>query len=218
MHYILPQIILLMDVTVFLSVLLLHLSNKNKISVWLYAVQSIAIAILMLYYSIDNLSALLLLAILSTMMVKIIIAPYFFFRLIKKCDLKFSVKAYLNAPITLLVIAVLVLIVKTNFKEMLISFNDSEKDLLLIALISILTSIFLIINRKGALSQMIGVLSLENSIVLFAIFSGLEQKPSLQLGITFNVLIWIVIANVFASMIFKKYGSLNVSQMKKLIE
>ncbi|MCX6800234.1 MAG: hypothetical protein NT091_03765, partial [Candidatus Falkowbacteria bacterium] len=184
MHYILPQIILLMDVTVFLSVLLLHLSNKNKISVWLYAVQSIAIAILMLYYSIDNLSALLLLAILSTMMVKIIIAPYFFFRLIKKCDLKFSVKAYLNAPITLLVMAVLVLIVKTNFKEMLISFNDSEKDLLLIALISILTSIFLIINRKGALSQMIGVLSLENSIVLFAIFSGLEQKPSLQLGIT----------------------------------
>ena len=74
------------------------------------------------------------------------------------------------------------------------------------------------INRKGVLSQMLGILSVENGIVAFALFSGLEQNPALQLGITFNILIWIMIASVFATMIFRQFGSLDVTTMKKLTD
>jgi len=75
------------------------------------------------------------------------------------------------------------------------------RNLLLLSVATIMISLFLIINRKGALSQMLGILSLENGIVSFALFAGLEQNPGLQLGITFNILIWIIIATVFISMI-----------------
>jgi len=74
----------------------------------------------------------------------------------------------------------------------------------------------MIINRKGALSQMIGVLSLENSIVSFAFTAGLEQKPGLELGITFDIFVWIIIATVFVSMVYKKFKTLDVTEMSRL--
>jgi hydrogenase-4 component E len=40
----------------------------------------------------------------------------------------------------------------------------------------------------------------------------------LQLGITFNILIWIIIATVFISMIFRQFASLDVTTMKELTE
>ncbi len=91
-------------------------------------------------------------------------------------------------------------------------------NLLLLNVATIMISLFLSINRKGALSQMLGILSLENGIVSFALSAGLEQNPGLQLGITFNILIWIIIATVFISMMFRQFGSLDVTTMKKLTE
>ena len=77
-------------------------------------------------------------------------------------------------------------------------------------------SLFLIINRKSALSQIVGILSLENSIVAFAIFAGLEQSLSLQIGILFDISVWLIIATVFMSMMYTHFGSLDVTDMKKL--
>ena len=81
-----------------------------------------------------------------------------------------------------------------------------------------LLSIFLTINRKSALSQIIGILSLENSIVAFAIFAGLEQSPSLQIGILFDISIWLTIATAFISMIYAHFGSLDITSMKNLTD
>ncbi|MDO8737111.1 MAG: hypothetical protein Q7K29_08555, partial [Thermoleophilia bacterium] len=144
------------------------------------------------------------------------VAPYFFFGLIRRHELKFSVSTYLNTPVSLLVIAVLLALTQSDFFETLSVLAESSKASLSLCFSTILISLFLSINRRGALSQMIGILSLENGIVAFAIFAGLEQSPGLQLGVTFNILIWVVIATVFASMIFRKFGSLDVTTMKKL--
>lgn len=212
------QLSLIFATAIFTSTVILHIVRKNSSAIQLYMLQSIIIAILLILSSIEKFSILLLIAIISTITVKIIVAPYFFFGIIKKHRLISSAGTYLNSPITLLVIVLLVALTRTNFFKPLEFVVSLEQNLLFISISSILVSLFLSINRKGALSQMIGILSLENSIVAFAIFAGLEQSPSLQLGITFNILVWIIIASLFASMIFKQFGSIDVSQMKKLKE
>ena len=125
---------------------------------------------------------------------------------------------YLNTPITVLIIAALVAFTQTDVFRPLAQLAADGSNLLLLSVATIMISLFLIINRKGALSQMLGILSLENGIVSFALFAGLEQNPGLQLGITFNILIWIIIATVFISMIYRQFGSLDVTTMKKLTE
>jgi hydrogenase-4 component E len=198
---------------------LLHLAKKNSTAIILYVIQSAAISWMLVTISFEKLSILLAMAIVSTITVKLVVAPYFFFRLVRQHQLTFAVSTYLNMPLSVAVIALLVAIVQADvFKPLMSLAPAGESSLLVMSLATMLISFFLMINRKGALSQMLGLLSLENGIVSFALFSGLEQNPGLQIGITFNILIWIMIATVFASMIFKQFGTLDVSTMTKLTD
>ncbi len=213
-----PQVLLFLEIVIFAAAVFLHLTKKNSSAVRLYIAQSSAISLLLVLPAFEESSPLLVIAIIATITVKLFIAPYFFFGLIKKHQLKFSVSTYLNTPITVLIIAALVAFTQTDVFKPLAQLAVEGRNLLLLSVATIMISLFLIINRKGALSQMLGILSLENGIVSFALFAGLEQNPGLQIGITFNILIWIIIATVFISMIYRQFGSLDVTTMKKLTE
>jgi hydrogenase-4 component E len=219
MNQIAPQLHLPLATVVFAAAVFLHLTKKNASVVSLYIAQSAAISLLLILAAFEEFSPLLIIAVVATVAVKLAFAPYFFFRLIKRHQLKFSVSTYLNTPFTLAVIAGLVALVRTDFFKPLVILAPSGHGLPLVTSVAtLLISLFLMINRKGALSQMIGILSLENGIVAFAVFAGLEQSPALQLGITFDIMIWIIIATVFATMIFRRFGSLDVTAMQELTE
>jgi hydrogenase-4 component E len=215
---VISQILLFMQIVIFSTAVFMHLTKKNASAIRLYIVQSTAVSLLLLLPAVGESSKLLIVAIASTIAVKLFIAPYFFFSLIKRNRLTFSVSTYFNTPISLLVIAILVALTRTEVFRPLAYLAPEGVNLLLLNVATIMISLFLSINRKGALSQMLGILSLENGIVSFAVSAGLEQNPGLQLGITFNILIWIVIATVFISMMFRQFGSLDVTTMKKLTE
>jgi hydrogenase-4 component E len=215
---VISQILLFMQIVIFSTAVFMHLTKKNASAIRLYIVQSTAVSLLLLLPAVGESSKLLIVAIASTIAVKLFIAPYFFFSLIKRNRLTFSVSTYFNTPISLLVIAILVALTRTEVFRPLAYLAPEGVNLLLLNVATIMISLFLSINRKGALSQMLGILSLENGIVAFAVSAGLEQNPGLQLGITFNILIWIVIATVFISMMFRQFGSLDVTTMKKLTE
>jgi hydrogenase-4 component E len=203
---------------IFVCAILVHIAKKNSLAVWIYVVQSIAISLILLSSPLAKYSPLFLIATISTIVVKSIVAPYFFFDLIKKHELKFSASTYLSIPRTLLVIAILSLFSRLDFIEDIAYSVNVDVNILAISMATVFTSIFLIINRKGALSQMIGILSLENGVVSFAFFAGLEQSGALQIGITFDILVWIIIASIFGSMIHRQFGSLDVTEMKNLTE
>lgn len=208
----------LMIVAIFLSAVLLHITKRNSTAVLLYFIQSLAIAVLLFHPLVENFSPVIMLLAILTLAVKAVVAPLFFSRLIKRHKLKFSASTYLNTPLTLIVIAALAALTNSRIFSHIASIEPSGQKILSLAIAVILISFFLIINRKGAISQIIGILSLENGIVAFALFSGLEQSPALQIGIMFDLLVWVIIAAVFISMIYKQFGSLDVTELKHLKE
>lgn len=218
MRPIAPQTLLFLEIAIFSAAVFLHLTKKNSSAVRLYVAQSAAVSFLLMVPAFEEPSALLLTALVATVAVKLLVAPYFFFSLIRRHRLRFSVSTYLNTPVTVLIIAALAAFTQTEAFRPLTQLAAGGDRSLLLSVATIMISLFLIINRKGALSQMLGILSLENGIVSFALFAGLEQSPGLQLGITFNILIWIIIATVFISMIYRQFGSLDVTAMKRLTE
>jgi len=199
-----------------MSVIFLLIMKKNLSAVSFYGLQSLVVVIILLNSFFETKDLLMLLVIFIMFIVKVIIAPLFFIRLIKKYALSFSVSTYLSTPITLIIITVLIFIAHSNKLIPLTSIVPDHQVLLSLVLSTMFLSLFLIVNRKGALSQIIGILSFENSIVVFAVFANLEQSASLQLGIIFDIFIWIMIASIFVSMLYKHFGTLNVSSMKKL--
>lgn len=212
------QISFFLEALIFASVIFMHLSRKNSSMVLLYFIQSLSVIFLMLGASLKEMSALSLLAIMAVFAVKIIIAPKFFYALIQKHYLKFTASTYLGTPLTLIVLAMITAFAYSSLFHPLTVLAGQNGVLLIQALAAIFISLFLIINRRSALSQIMGVLSMENVIVSFAINAGLEQAPGLELGIIFDIFVWIIIATVFISMIYKQFGTLDVAAMKHLQE
>ena len=212
------NILFFTEILIFMSVILMHLVKKQLSLVVLYTVQSVVATLLLLASSMRDFSVNLLLVAVFIFVIKVIVAPYFFLRLIQKKQLHASTSSYLNIPFTLVVITVLTALAHSHFSQALAFLASSNGSVLLLAIATILTSLFLIINQRSAISQMIGILSLENAIVSFAIVAGLEQTPGLQVGLAFDLLMWIIIATVFLSMVYRQFGTLDVGEMKHLKE
>lgn len=200
----------------FITIVFFHIGRKNFGVAIAYGLQSLLIVILLVKAFFETGSTSLLAVAALILLVKVILAPTFIIQLIKKHELKFLVSNYVNTPLTLIVVAALTAIAHSSLFAPLVNIIPGNQELLSLALSALFISLFLIVNRKGALSQIVGVLSLENSIVAFAFFAGLEQAPALQLGIAFDISAWVIIATVFMSMIYKHFGSLDVTEMKSL--
>lgn len=202
----------------FLTLIFLHLTKKNSLAVIAFSVQSFVVVIIFLNSFLETGNAYILLMVIFTLIIKVLLAPLFSMRLVKRYSLSYSVNTYLSMPLSLIVIATLTFMAHSSKFLPLTNIIPENQVLLSLALSSIFVSLFLIINRKEALSQIIGVLSLENSIVVFIILAGLEQSPSLQIGVLFNIFVWIMISTVFVSMIYKHFGSHDVTSMRNLTD
>lgn len=210
------QILFFLEVLIFLSVIFLQIVNGNKGIIILYIAQSLAVSIMLIILSFQENSLGLFMSALVVMGVKVIIAPIFFLRLVSKQKLNFSTTSYLSTPMTLLIIMLIVVLAKSPVFLSLSNISAELNYAVPIALSSILASLFLIMNRRGAMSQVVGMLSLENSIVSFASIIGLKQTFSLELGIIFDIFVWIAIAVVFVSMMYKHFGTLNITEIRHL--
>ena len=212
------QFTYLLEVLLLCLVILMHLSKKSLSVISIYAGQSAAIVGLLFLSAVRDGSLPLVLVACVMLAVKVFFAPYFLGRLVRRHGLKFTSSTYLNPPLTLIVLALLMAMPFSSFMKPLAALAPAGADLVQLAVAMIMISVFLIINRKGALSQIIGILSLENSIVLFAAVAGLEQSLGLELGIIFDILVWIIIATVFVSMVYRQFGTLDVTEMSTLKE
>lgn len=201
---------------IFITIVFLQIAKKNYTVALAYGIQSFAIVMLLTdsYFKTGSVSFLFI-AFLG-LIVKVFLAPWFIIRQIKKHKVIFLVSTYANMPLTLIAVAALTAIAHSHLFKPLVTLIPANRDLLSLALSALLISVFLIINRKGAISQIVGILSLENSIVAFGLFSVIDQSLILEIGIVFSISVWIIIATVFIEMIYNNFGSLDVTKMKHL--
>ncbi len=194
----------------------LHLAKKNSNEALLYATQSLAVVTMLGVSSWKNRSVALLGVAVVMLIVKVILAPSFFSRLVNRHQLKFSANTYANAPETFFGIALILLLVSSSVFAPLTTIVRENHTYLFVSLSALFASMLLMINRRGALSQAVGILSMENSIVAYTVFAKLEGSTVFELGIIFDVFVWMMIAIVFVSMLYKHFGSLDSAVMKHL--
>lgn len=214
-----PSIILLLDGFAFLLAILMHLTRRNANLVRLYLIQSLFLTALLLVLGFSLGEKSLLWMALLTFFVKVVIAPIFFFRVLRKIPgAEISATNYLSTPLTLIVIMALVVLSYSKIIIPLGVFTPEMLGLFSLNLSMVLTSIFLLINRRGIFTQIVGILCLENSIVFLSTIIGVKQPVGLEIGMLFDIALWIVVAIVFISMIHAQFGTLSTAPLKKLTE
>jgi hydrogenase-4 component E len=212
------EIFFFLDIIAFLAAVFMHLVKRSRSLVRLYALQSFAVAgtLFFLGFLEDERSLMLVGAI--TLLVKAVIAPVFFGKVLRKLSSAASATNYLSTPLTLFVLTGLVLFSYSKVFLPLATLYPQAFVSVALNISLIFISIFLLINRRGVFTQMVGMLSLENSIVLFAAFFGLHHPLPLEIGTLFDIVIWMVIASMFLGMIYRQFGTLSTADLKRLTE
>ncbi len=210
------QLLLVLESLIFLLAVFLHLSKKNKTLIVIYSLQSLALIALLVGIGIVEDAQGLLLAAGLTFVTKVVLAPIIFTRAIKHLDDRILTGSYLSTPLTLIVVLILLLLAYSDAFAPLAALSAHGSDIVHLAFAGIIVSLFLTINRKGIVHQIIGVLSMENGIVALASIIGLEHTFAIELGIIFDVLMWTVGAAVFIALIHRHFGTLDTSVIKDL--
>lgn len=85
------------------------------------------------------------------------------------------------------------------------------------ALVSMIVGVMLLIGRKKALTQMLGLLTMENGIVLFEI-SLVKMGPIIEFGIIFEMLVLALIMGMMVFRINKTFDTINTDYLANLKE
>ena len=89
---------------------------------------------------------------------------------------------------------------------------------LAVAIALFLIGFFAMVNRRKALTQVLGLLSLENGLFLAAISLTYGMPLVVEVGIFFDVLVAVMILGILVFRIGETFDSMDVSKLRKLRE
>ncbi len=153
---------------------------------------------------------------LLTLVIKAAVIPYIFIYIIREIKVKREIELYVNVSPSLIIGGVLVvisyyLIRSINILSELSSFALSA------SMSPVSIGLFIMISRKKAIMQMLGILIMENGLFLGAISLTYGMPLLVELGIFFDVLIGVLIMGILIFRINKTFESIDTDMLKTLI-
>jgi hydrogenase-4 component E len=154
----------------------------------------------------------------ATFALKVVQLPIRLPKLIGRLQVRWDVEPLLNTPLTMLV-GILLVVFAFNLASPIAALSSSiARSTLGIALASVLLSFMMMITRAKALPQVIGFLSMENSLFFAATAATNGMPMLLELGIALDVLMGFLILGVFMFQIREQFDSLDIHHLERLRE
>jgi hydrogenase-4 component E len=203
------------SVFLFLTVLVLVAARRTSTTVLLFSLQSAIIAIqaAVLGYQGKLVEAFVVAALIA--LLKVVGIPYAFFRLIDRLQAPREVQASTSAAASVF-IAVGIIYLSYAAVRSYARGVQAPEDALAASVALILTGAFLMVSRKKALMQMLGLLVLENGIFLAALITTFGMPLVIEIGIFFDVLMGLILMGLFVFRIRDTFDHLDVSRLRKL--
>ncbi|KKU78832.1 MAG: hypothetical protein UY04_C0025G0018 [Parcubacteria group bacterium GW2011_GWA2_47_7] len=207
-----------LDVALFATAIMMHWSKKNSGLVYIYVFQSLAVVMTLILLAWQEHSGVIIISAVATGVIKLIVVPIILLGLIRKHKVTFASGRYFGGSFILLATLFTVAFVHSFFTPILVAIAPDSSQFLFLTFAMILTSLLLTINRKGALSQIVGILSAENGVVAFALSLNIHGGIGMELGIIFDVCVLALVSSTFASLVQGHFGTMDVSEMRNLAE
>jgi hydrogenase-4 component E len=85
-----------------------------------------------------------------------------------------------------------------------------------LALGLVLVSLFVLVSRKKAITQVIGFLMLENGLALLAVLGTYGIPLIVELGVFLDVLLGFLVMQIFVYQIHETFDSIDVERLRQL--
>lgn len=211
-----PKLVAFLSFTALGTAFLLIIRRDLVGQVRLFAVQSLALAILATVVAAFTNSVELTGVALALLLLKVFFIPRILTRAVKKIGLQPAALPYLSTPATLAVCAGLMVIAFYVMAPVAASNPLPTADAIPIAFAGVLIGFFVMVNRRRALTQILGFLMLENSIFQLALLATYGVPFIVEMGVFLDLLVAVLIMEVFLYRIKENFDSIEVDRLGRL--
>jgi hydrogenase-4 component E len=141
-------------------------------------------------------------------------------RLLRRMERRFATQRetapYVNTASSLVVSGLLVLFGYAVTRPLVALSQLPTRAGMPLAMGLVLVSLFVVISRKKALTQVIGFLMLENGLALLAVLGTYGIPLIVELGVALDVLMGFLVMQIFIYRIHETFESIDVEQLNRL--
>ncbi len=122
----------------------------------------------------------------------------------------------MNVPASLVTAAVLVVLSYLVSGRLTTLFPDALTRLAPLGLATVLVGFFVLVTRRKAVSQIVGLLLVDNGVALVAFLLTAGVPLLVELGASLDVLLVVVVLQVLATTMRARFGHVDLDQLREL--
>jgi len=183
-----------------------------------FALQSFVLAFLSVLIAIYTGSFQLFGVGVALVIVKVVVIPRVLNRAVAKIGISRVTAPYLGTAPALIVCVLLAIIAFYVMTPIAASNPLPTADAMPLAFAGVLIGFFIMVDRRRAVTQILGFLMLENGIFLLALLTTYGVPFIVEMGVFLDVLVAVLIMEVFVYHIKDNFDSIDVGELGKLKE
>ena len=198
--------------------ILLIVRTRLEGQVRVFGLQSFVLAVLSLLIALYAGSLELLGVGVALILVKVVIIPRVLNRAVTKIGIVRVAAPYLGTAPALLICALLTIVAFYVMSPVAASNPLPTANAMPLAFAGVLVGFFIMVNRRRAVTQILGFLMLENGIFLLALLATYGVPFIVEMGVFLDVLVAVLIMEVFVYHIKDNFDSIDVGELGRLKE
>lgn len=180
------------------------------------ALQGVALGVVALVIGLHGGEAELVVVAVMVIVLRGVLLPGLILRAVRRGDERREVESLINVPAALLAASALTLLSYATTRELVALSTEPQAQALPLGIAVALTGMLVLVTRRKAALQIIGLLMFDNGIAL-VMFLGTSGVPlAVELGIASDVLLAVFILQVLTNRIRSKFGATDLDQMQEL--
>lgn len=196
--------------------LLMVVQRMLLTSIRLFALQSLMLALIAVIIAYFHNAAHVYWVAGLTVVGKVFFLPWLLNRLVRRIQIHQEIEPLLNSTASMLLCGVFTLVGYIVARPF-ITLTRLGNNTLAIAVTLLLTGFFLMFNRRKAITQVLGLLTVENGVMLAAVALTTYGMPLVvELGIFFDVMVAVMVLGILVYRIRETFASMDVSKLSRL--
>jgi hydrogenase-4 component E len=148
--------------------------------------------------------------------VKGVAIPWLLRRMERRFHTEREIEPYVNTATSLVIAGLLVLVGYSISRPLVALSRLPTRGGMPLAMGLILVSLFVLVSRKKAITQVIGFLMLENGLALLAVLGTYGIPLIVELGVFLDALLGFLVMQIFVYQIHETFESMDVERLSRL--
>jgi hydrogenase-4 component E len=151
-----------------------------------------------------------------TIVLKAALIPWFLLRVIDRVGIRREIEPFVNVPASLLLCLGITVVGYRVSLGMAGASEGVPHQVVGVALSMVLMGLFLMVTRRKALTQILALLTIENAVFLVAVGATVGMPLVVELGISFDVILAVLVLGVLVGRIVDRFESMDTSRLSNL--